>query len=88
MDDSYKLRAILHELEDFFRLRPDYEIDGLTLYTLQRIVCNQISSYLLRTKHYVIEIQEADSKMRVRDIIHRKKYRLYHIVPSYLPSPV
>ncbi len=76
MDDSYKLRAILHDLEDFFRLHPDYEIDGLTLHTLQNIIHKQIALYLLRAKRYIIEIQEADSDISVKEIIHRKKYQL------------
>ncbi|MBQ3039217.1 MAG: hypothetical protein IJD41_01505 [Alphaproteobacteria bacterium] len=76
MNDDYELRAILHELEQFFRLHPHYEIDGLTLLTLQNIIHKQVALYLLRAKRYIVEIQEADSDISIREIIHRKKYRL------------
>ena len=75
MNDDYELRAILHELEQFFRLHPNYEINGLTLLTLQNIVHKQVALYLLRAKRYIVEIQEADSDISIREIIHLKKYR-------------
>ena len=76
MNDDYELRGILHKLENFFRFHPDYEIDGVTLQMLQNIIHKQVALYLLRAKRYIVEIQEADSDISIREIIHRKKYKL------------
>lgn len=76
MNDDYELRGILHKLENFFRFHPDYEIDGVTLLMLQNMIHKQLARYLLRAKRYIVEIQEADSDISIREIIHRKKYRL------------
>ncbi len=68
-----QLSNILDDLEGFFKRHPGYEMNSMTLMRLMNLVYKELCLYLSRSKRYVLDIQEADSDISVREIIKRKK---------------
>ena len=64
--------AIVNELAEFYRLKPDYQTPVSVMFTLLNLLHQEFRKYMSYPKRLVMELEQADMDSTLRDILKRK----------------